>query len=123
MIILYVVLAIIFILMLCFWVSYSTHIDMNKQEKLPYDYVTLNTFIREFNKYKDDPDLQKNEWNNKSIFLRKNDKDILYLHADIVRINEKCMIFYPIDWIKYCIWMRQFQKVDSNRVKGLWNEN
>lgn len=55
--------------------------------------------------------------------MRKNDEDILYLHADIVRINGKCMIFYPIDWIKYCIWMRQFQKVNSNRVKGLWNEN
>ena len=123
MIILYIMLAIIFVLMLCFWVSYSTHIYMNKKEKQPYDYVTLNTFIREFNKYKDDPDLQKNEWNNKSIFLRKNDKDILHLHADIVRINGKCMIFYPIDWIKYCIWMRQFQKVNSNRVKGLWNEN
>ena len=123
MIILYVMLAIVFVLMLCFWVSYSTHIYMNKKEQRPYDYVTLNTFVREFNKYKDDPDLQKNEWNNKSIFLRKNDEDILYLHADIVRINGKCMIFYPIDWIKYCIWMRQFQKVNSNRVKGLWNEN
>lgn len=103
-----------------FW---TIHVDMNKGEKLPYDFVTFNTFIREFEKYKNDPDLQKYQYDGKSIFLQKNGKFIVYLHADIVKFNDKCMIFYPLDYAIYCLWKKNFNKPpkDNYRVKGMWS--
>lgn len=100
------------------WGFWFSHVSMNLDERKPYDFVHFKTFLREFDKYKDDPNLEFG-WNNKSIFLRKNGEDILYLHAGIVRINGKCMIFYPIDFIKYNVWMKKYN--GNNRVKGLWN--
>lgn len=100
--------------------SYETHITMSKNEHYPYDFVKFNTFIKEFDKYKDDSRL-KICCNGRSIFLRVGICEIVYLHASIVRFNEKCMIFYPTDWFKYCIWKRNFTKLKPNRVKGLWD--
>lgn len=110
---------ILFFYLGCYW---STHVDMNLDEHLPYDFVTFKTFMKEFEKYKDDPNLQKYEWNGKSIFLRGVGEYIVYLHANIVKFNGKCMIFYPLDYIKYCLWMKKFNKKPKKRyrVKGLW---
>ena len=103
--------AFILILVLFIYLSYwSIHVNMNKEEKLPYDFVTFKTFLNEFKKYKDDPDLEKYKYNEKSIFLMKDEKYLVYLHANIVKFNDKCMIFYPIDYIKYCLWMKKFNK-------------
>ena len=116
-----------FILVLfIFFSNWLIHVSMNKDEKLPYDFVTFKTFLNEFEKYKDDPNLQKYECNEKSIFLMKDKKYLVYLHANIVKFNDKCMIFYPIDYIKYCLWMKKFNKKPKenyrvNRVKGLWS--
>lgn len=103
---------------LILWIiSWCVHRSMNIDDNKPYDYVRFKTFVREFDKYRDDPELVLYH-NNNSIFLDKNRQEILYLHADIVRINGKCMIFYPLDYIKYKIWMRKVN--GSRRVKGLW---
>lgn len=116
-----ILLALIWFVYLGFW---SIHVNMNKDEKLPYDFVTFKTFMKEFEKYKDDPRLQKYEWNGnkKSIFLEGVKGNVVYLHANIVKFNEKCMIFYPLDYIKYCLWMKKFHKKHKKRyrVKGLW---
>ena len=121
--VLVIVLLIIAALVAGIWlyVEWGVHIDMNKDEKLPYDYVNFETFIKEFEKYQDDPRLDFSRPG--SIFLRTSYfNDILYLHADIVRIDNKCMIFYPIDYLKYKIWMKKIHKErDIHRVKGLWN--
>ena len=110
-----------------FWICYSTHIYMNHKQNLPYDYVDFETFINVFNyymdKYKDDPniDIRYGFGGSPAIFMRmKNNYDnyFIYLHADIVQFENKCMIFYPWSWIKYCIWMKQF--VNGKRVNGLW---
>ena len=101
-------------------IDYATHVDMNKQEHCPYDFVRFSTFIKEFNKYKEDPQLEI--WQNRSIFLRKDHQDVVYLHASIVKFNNKCMIFYPIGWALYCNWKNQFIKQKSTyRCKGLWD--
>lgn len=118
-----IALIVLFIGFVFYLASYLTHIQMNKNEKLPYDFVHFGTFIREFDRYKYVPTLQYNK-EYKSIFLRQNDKRIIYLHASIVKFNDKCMIFYPISWIKYCIWMRKnFKEGVRNRIKGLWIES
>lgn len=93
---------------------YMTHIEMNTSQNKPYDYVTFERFMKEFNKYKDDPRLEYDK-SFKSIFLKYWDGEHtyhndVYLHASIVMFVDKCMIFYPVDWFKYCIWMkRQFR--------------
>ena len=116
------------VLVILIWVStgyllinYATHVDMNKQEHCPYDFVKFSTFIKEFNKYKEDPQLEI--WQSGSIFLRKDHQDVVYLHASIVKFNEKCMIFYPIGWAIYCMWKKRFIKKQksTNRCKGLWD--
>lgn len=108
----------IFILMYITISNYIIHIEMNKEKKLPYDYVDFNTFLNEFNKYKDNPDIK---YETQSIFLRDSNYDpIVYLHADIVRFGDKCMIFKPLSWFKYCRWIKK-QCKNKNRVKGLWD--
>ena len=102
------------------FITYATHVDMNKREHCPYDFVKFSTFIKEFNKYKEDPQLEI--WQSGSIFLRKGNQYVVYLHASIVKFNNKCMIFYPIGWALYCNWKKQFTKQKStNRCKGLWD--
>jgi hypothetical protein len=96
------------IISVCLFASWKTHIDMNKGQNLPYDYVHFKTFIKEFEKYKDDPKLRSNGWKD-SIFLQDSiGNDILYLHASIVQINNKCMIFYPLSWWRYQRWINNF---------------
>lgn len=117
----FILFVIIFICFVCAYASYTTHIHMNKKENLPYDYVNFKTFIREFDKYRYSLGLERRE-NGESIFLKGDNDYVLYLHASIVKINGKCMIFYPIDWFRYCIWIKKFNKSKGNRVKGLWSE-
>lgn len=115
---------IIMLFIIPFVASYMTHIEMNTNQNKPYDYVTFERFMKEFNKYKDDPRLEYDK-SFKSIFLKYWDDENtyhsdVYLHASIVRFVDKCMIFYPVDWFKYCIWMeRQFR---PNRTRGMWND-
>lgn len=108
-----------------FLASYTTHIEMNINQNKPYGYVTFERFIKEFNKYKNDSRL-KYDYDYKSIFLRYyNDEHVchnyVYLHASIVMFEDKCMIFYPIDWFKYCWWMKKQFK--HNKINRLWDND
>lgn len=108
-----------------FSASYTAHIKMNINQNKPYGYVTFERFIKEFNKYKNDSRLEY-DYNYKSIFLRYyDDKHVyhnyVYLCASIVMFEDKCMIFYPTDWLKYCQWMKkQFR---NNKINGLWDND
>ena len=98
--------------------DYGSHIQMNKDEGLPYDYVNFNTFLKEFNKYKENP---KIEYGDKFIFLKDEIFNrIVHLHADIVEFDGKCMIFKPLSYFKYRSWIKK-QCKNKNRVKGLWD--
>lgn len=98
--------------------DYMSHVTMNKNENLPYDYVNFNTFINEFAKYKDDPRIK---YGDKSIFLKdENFNRIVYLHANIVEFDGKCMIFKPLSYFKYRRWIKK-QCKNKNLVKGLWD--
>lgn len=122
MIVVLILVAIISIVCILTWlyVYWGTHIEMNKEENLPYDYVTFKTFMREFEKYKDDSRLRIDPSYN-SIFLDRSIGDyILYLHVGIVKINNKCMILYPLSYLRYKRWIKKFTTTHE-RVKGLWN--
>lgn len=124
-VLLVVFLFIIVLLVILFAASYITHVKMNTSQNKPYDYVTFERFMKEFNKYKDDTRLEYDK-SFKSIFLRYWDNEHIYrtdvyLHASIVMFMDKCMIFYPVDWIRYCKWVkRQFRPY---RIRGMWNND
>lgn len=124
----YIVYALIFmafvlfiVFTIIFMVEWKVHIDMNKETNSPYDWCTFKTFIKEFNKYKDHPDLNS-EYFEDSLFLDNKDGGYaVYLHADIIKFNGKCMILYPHSYLMYRIWKYNFtKKHNSNRVKDLW---
>ena len=118
-------LIIILTILFIFWfiISYTCHIEMNKRENLPYDYVNFDTFIKVFNeyfnKYKNNPGTKiEYGFDGWSAFFMY-DKDynrIIYLHASIVKFENRCMIFYPLSWIRYCIWMRQYRHVKKRKI-------
>lgn len=105
-----------FVTFMAYW---STHIYMNKGENLPYDWCGFKTFIKEFNKYKNHPELKIN---NTSILLydKREYKSIVYLHADIIKFDDRCMILYPLSYMLYHIWKYNVIKTKGNRQKGLW---
>lgn len=111
--------ALVLFVCICFIIGYMTHIKMNRGTDLPYDFVHFDTFQKIFDKYKYCPTL-KYDKNYNSIFLRNEEKDIVYLHASIVKFNNQCMIFYPISWVKYLLWINKNFKPENNRVKNLW---
>ena len=79
----------------------------------------------EFNKYRNHPKLKADEWGGSSILLLEEVgggyNHTVYLHASIIRFDNKCMILYPCSYLIYCIWKYNFnKKIRYNRQKGLW---
>lgn len=121
----FIVLLIIVVIVsfMIFVIDWSVHVNMVKDQHRLYDWCTFKTFIKEFDKYKNHPDLYTEKWGDTSIFLRGPDwEDIVYLHASIIKFNGKCMILYPHSWLQYCIWKRNFCKTKKPKYKqkGLW---
>lgn len=115
------------IAMLTAWmIDWSVHISMNKYENKPYDWCTFKTFKKEFDKHKNNPKLKIEKFGDYSIFIYGSClNSILYLHANIIRFDDKCMILYPCSWLRYRIWKRSFAKSrllkkEPHRQKGLF---
>ena len=54
-----------------FMISWDTHVFMNKRENVPYDWCTFKTFAKEFDKYKNHPNLEIGYFcNDTSIFVK-----------------------------------------------------
>ena len=84
---------------------------MNIDQNKPYDWCSFKTFKKEFNKYINNPKLYIQKFGDYSIFLDEDNRyNILYLHASIIKFNDKCMILYPFSWLRYCIWKINFTK-------------
>lgn len=100
-------------------IGWSIHIEMTKNTNKPYDFVNFKIFkyyIKEYENYPDDQIVY-----NKDYFYIRN---ILRLTDCTIEINDKCMIFYPLGYIRYKIWMKNLnRKYTDRRVKGLWKEN
>ncbi len=116
-IIIFVLVFVLVISLIWFMISWTTHIDMNKVYKMPYDWVSFKTFMKEFKKYESHPDLDIDNRFKGSIFLYDGWRHVVYLHASIVKFNGSCMIFYPLSYLRYCLWKRRFI---SRRRKGMW---
>lgn len=112
----FVLVFVLVISLIWFVSSWATHIDMNKMHKMPYDWVSFKTFIKEFKKYEAHLNLDIDKRFKGSIFLYDNLRRVVYLHASIVEFNGRCMIFYPLSYLRYCLWKHNFI---GHRRKGI----
>jgi hypothetical protein len=88
-------------------------------DKKPYGFSTFKRFLNEFNKYSD-----KNiEHRDKSIFV-KDDKQnyLVYIHASIIEFNGIGMILNPVDWWRFCFWIKKYNNIGSKgkMLTGVW---
>jgi hypothetical protein len=81
-------------------------------EKKPYGYATFKRFINEFNKYSNE-DIERR---GKSIFITDDKRNrIVYIHASVIEFNGVGMIFNPIDWWRFCFWIKKDYKITGRR--------
>ena len=104
---------IIVVMSIYFYVSYTTHIEMNKGRNMPYKFCRMKDFLELYKKYEKNEDI-KYDSHFYSIFLQKHWNNILYLHASIVMVEGNCLIFHPIDWLLYNYWIRKEVKKHSS---------
>lgn len=117
MALLVILIAICIVFIVSFMLVWSLHITLSKDEDRPYDYVTFKTFIKVFEQYK----YPITSIGNRGIYFSNNTPSeyLLYLTDTVVMIENKCMIFYPISYLRYLFFLREKTK-QRNRVKGLW---
>lgn len=121
------VVAIISVFMFSFLPLYLTHISMNTQKKYPFGFATFSQFLVEWNKKKDDPNLEIKK-NYAAIYggdsFRSYSSKKLYIWAGIIRFDGKCMILDPISWVIFSIWLRLNLKNTTEERKSfpLWNK-
>ena len=97
-------------------IMYVTHISMVIDEKKPYDYVSFKTFLRVFNEYNQKYRLIYSDFGS---IVNSGSQTIVYIHADIIRFENKCMILYPLSYVIFKVW--KYNKCKThNRQKGLW---
>lgn len=109
-----------------FIIDWIVHIEMNEDRGKPYNWCTFKTFMKEFSKYENHPDLYVEKWGDISIFLDGADwEPIVKLHASIIEFNGICMILYPHSWLQYRIWKEKFgkNKILEYKQRGLWKCN
>lgn len=124
MFLIFILLFVVVVGFVAWMIDWSVHISMNKGENKPYDWCTFKTFKREFDKHKNNPKLKIENFGDYSIFIYGSYLSrIVYLHANIIRFDDRCMILYPCSWLRYRIWKRSFAKSripKSYRQKGLF---
>jgi hypothetical protein len=105
-------LALIFIIV---WIiGWSVHITMNNSTS--YDAIgwgNFHQFVSQFNKY--------NKWKYdsqfNSFFGEGQEWDSYKIHADIIKFNNCCMNLYPIDYLRYHIWLHNQKKKYCPMIK------
>ena len=98
------------ICMFWFIMNYMFHIFDTLLSERTYDWVTFNSFKRVYQKY-------ENKYNR---YSRKNYG--YYLDSKTIKFSDNYIIFYPLSYLKYRVWLLKEIYPISNRIKGLWNE-
>lgn len=111
----FIFISIIWISWTWLFVEWGTHVSQNKdhakENKFPYGYTNFNTFLKYFDEYKN--------WIVKdtcehSLFssAKWGDEDYnrYYIHAKIIAIDGKCMILYPISYIRFYFYIKNLVK-------------
>lgn len=95
------------ICMFYFVMNYMFHVFDTLLSEKSYDWATFSTFKRIYQKY------EKKD----NCYSRKNYS--YYLNSKIIKFSDYYMIFYPLSYLKYHIWLFKETSLTSNRVKGL----
>ena len=104
-------------------IKHEVHKGMVKNEKVPWDYVSFDTFLKEFEKIDWDIDSKypKSRFDNKN--YRKN-----HIHAGIILFDGKGMVIKFWDMLKFMRFEKKLEEEtykmytppQSNPTKGLW---
>lgn len=102
-----------------FFTDYTAHISMNKNHGVPYGKVTFEEFLCEWEKKKDHPEIEIRDK-----YAAINFGTALYLWANIIQFDKKCMIFSPLGWLKYRLWERRTlcPSWKPNGKTGKWSD-
>lgn len=118
-----VVLIVLLILILLFLTfGYLVHILMTLFQRVSYDWVDFNTFIKTFYDYKENRRCDVSECFG-SIHLTKGYYQVVaQLTFNLICFHGGYMIFYPLSYLRYLVWLLKETSPTSNRVKGLWKK-
>jgi len=99
------------------------HVSMMLSEKCEWSCASFKTFLKEYNKY---DGWERDELWSFSHFggtLSSAGRNKYYIHAGIIKFNDKGMLLYPHSHFMYLIWLITNRLVTpSNYKKDLWNE-
>lgn len=112
------ILAFIFVCIII--LPWSVHKAMNATENLPYGKGSYSRFLSEWDRHKDDTRLEIKK-NYAAIFdtnMRGYNPDTLYINADIICFDGKCMQLNWFDYNRFRKWRRKNLK-DGNEVVDL----
>ncbi len=101
------------LLIICiFWliINYMFHIFNILLNERSYDWATFSSFKRIYQKYEME-----------YLYSRKNYS--YYLDSKTIKFCDYYMVFYPLSYLRYLVWLFKETYLTSNRVKGLWKED
>lgn len=112
----------IFVISNDFIISYITHVTLSMEENEEYEWMSFKTFLTKFEKYKNNQNMKYGyKYYNETypgIFLQdcENEefKEKVHLFASIIKIDERCIILYPISWYRYCKWLKKMMIENEN---------
>ena len=90
----------------CIFIApWQAHISMNKDQHAPLGRGNFDKFINEFNKYNE---WETNEKFRESFFGAGNSyHNRYYIHADIIKFDDKCMTLGLISYWKFKRWSKK----------------
>lgn len=103
----------LFMFLMTWFVNWSTHLSMNKDEYCDYGWGNFKQFILQFNTYNK---WQYNKYYN-SFFGIDNERNSYEIHADIIKFNNMCMNLYPWSYLRFCLWLHHQSKIYKQKIK------
>lgn len=100
--------------------NYMAHIFETLFERKSYDWVTFSSFIKVYQKYREKYRLDDSKYSRRIRLTENFNYTVAQLDLKLVKFSDCCMIFYPLSYLRYCIWLTKITFSMSKRVKGLW---
>lgn len=118
-----ILIILLIICMFYFMFNYIAHIfETIFFERKSYDWVTFRSFIKVYQKYKEKYNFDDSKYPRR-IRLRVNCYTVAQLDLKLVEFSDYCMIFYPLSYLIYCIWITKETLFIPKRIKGLWKKD
>lgn len=118
-----VMLIIFLIIIICFLAfNYLTHILMTLSQRKSYDWVDFNTFIKTVHNYEEKYRCDVLKCLGSICLTKCYCQVVAQFNLNLIRFSDDYMIFYPLSYLRYHLWLLKETSPTSNRVKGLWKK-